>query len=137
VSNDCNITVVGNLTRDPELRFTPGGKAVANLGVAINRRYQVNGEWTEKVSFYTVVAWDTLAENCAASFQKGTRVIVTGRIENRDWEDKDGNKRVTTEIVADDIGPSMRWAQAPNIEKTFSRQGDGPFESNREPEEEF
>ncbi len=109
---DSNVTIVGNLTRDPELRFTAGGKGIANFGVAVNRRWQANGEWQEKVSFFNVTAWDTLGENCAASLTKGMRIIVTGRLEQREYETKEGEKRNVVEIVADEIGPSLRWARA-------------------------
>ena len=80
---DNTVTLVGNLTRDPELRYTTGGRGVASFGIAVNRRYQVNGEWQEQTSFFNVVAWGTLGENAAASLTKGTRVIVTGRLEQR------------------------------------------------------
>jgi single-strand DNA-binding protein len=109
---DSVVTIVGNLTRDPELRFTAGGKGIANFGVAVNRRWQQNGEWQEKVSFFNVTAWDTLGENAAASLTKGTRIIVTGRLEQREYETKEGEKRNVVEIVADEIGPSLRWARA-------------------------
>src|SRR5215213_4725636 len=120
---DNSVTLVGNLTRDPELRFTAGGKGVASFGLAVNRRYQVNGEWQEKVSFFNVVAWDTLGENAAASLTKGTRIIVNGRLEQRDYETREGEKRNVVEIVADEIGPSLRWARA-EIER-ISRDGGG------------
>lgn len=107
---DNSITLIGNLTRDPELRFTTGGRPHASFGLAVNRRYQVNGEWTETVSFFNVVAWGELAENAAASFTKGNRAIVNGRLEQRTWE-KDGEKHSTVELVADDIGASARWAR--------------------------
>ena len=77
---DSTVTIVGNLTRDPELRFTAGGKGVASFGVAVSRRFQQNGEWQEKTSFFNVTAWDTLGENIAASLTKGSRVLVTGRL---------------------------------------------------------
>jgi single-strand DNA-binding protein len=121
---DNSITVVGNITRDPELRFTAGGKGVASFGIAVNRRYQVNGEWQEKVSFFNVVAWDSLGENAAASLNKGSRVIVTGRLEQRDYETKEGDKRSVVEIVADEVGPSLRWARA-EVERTQRSGGDG------------
>jgi single-strand DNA-binding protein len=120
---DSTVTIVGNLTRDPELRFTGGGKGVASFGVAVNRRWQQNGEWQEKVSFFNVTAWDTLGENIAACLTKGTRVIVTGRLEQREYETKDGEKRNVVEIVADEIGPSMRWARA-EVER-IARDGGG------------
>ena len=109
---DSVVTIVGNLTRDPELRFTAGGKGIASFGVAVNRRWQQNGEWQEKVSFFNVSAWDTLGENAAASLTKGTRIIVTGRLEQREYETKEGEKRNVVEIVADEIGPSLRWGRA-------------------------
>ena len=73
------VTLIGNLTRDPELRYTTGGRGVASFGLAVNRRYQVNGEWQEQTSFFNVVCWAELGENVAASLGKGSRAIVTGR----------------------------------------------------------
>jgi single-strand DNA-binding protein len=126
-----SVTVVGNLTRDPELRFTAGGKGVASFGLAVNRRYQVNGEWQEKVSFFNVTAWDTLGENAAASLTKGSRIIVTGRLEQRDYETQAGEKRNVVEIVADELGPSLRWARA-EVERTQRTGPDGtPSAGNR------
>lgn len=121
---DSTVTIVGNLTRDPELRFTAGGKGVASFGVAVNRRYQVNGEWQEKVSFFNVTAWDTLGENAAASLTKGTRIMVTGRLEQREYETANGEKRSVVEIVADELGPSLRWARA-EVERTQRTGPDG------------
>jgi single-strand DNA-binding protein len=109
--SDNTVTLIGNITRDPEIRFTPGGRAQTSFGLAVNRRYQQSGEWVEHTSFFNVVAWGSLAENVAASFpDKGTRVFVTGRLEHRTWDTESGEKRHTVEIVADDIGPSLRWA---------------------------
>ncbi len=121
---DNTVTVVGNLTRDPELRFTAGGKGIASFGLAVNRRYQVNGEWQEKVSFFNVTAWDQLGENAAASFTKGARIIVTGRLEQREYETTAGEKRNVVEIVADELGPSLRWARA-EVERTQRTGPDG------------
>ncbi len=118
-----SITVVGNLTRDPELRFTQSGKPTVTLGLDVNRRYQVNGEWQEQTSYMNVVAWDQLAENIAASLTKGSRVLVTGRLDVREYEARDGGKRTAVDIVADEIGPSLRWATA-SVERTPGR-GDG------------
>lgn len=109
--SDSTVTLVGNSVRDPELRFTTGGRAVASFGIAVSRRYQQNGEWQEQTSFFNVTAWGTLGENVAASVTKGQRVIVTGRLEQREYE-KDGDKRTTVEVVADEVGPSLRWARA-------------------------
>lgn len=121
---DNTVTVVGNLTRDPELRFTTGGKGITSFGLAVNRRYQVNGEWQEKVSFFNVSAWDQLGENAAASLTKGTRIIVTGRLEQREYETQQGEKRSVVEIIADEIGPSLRWATA-SVERTQRTNADG------------
>lgn len=112
MSQDNNVSLVGNCTRDPELRYTTSGRGVASFGLAVNRRWQQNGEWQEAVSFFNVVAWGDLGENVAASLTKGSRTIVTGRLEQRSWETDEGEKRTVTEIVADDIGPSLKWAQA-------------------------
>lgn len=109
---DNSVTLVGNVVRDPELRYTSTGRGVAGFGVAVNRRYQSNGEWQEQTSFFDVTAWGELGENVAASVAKGTRVIITGRLEQRSWEDQDGSKRSKVEVVADDVGPSLRWAKA-------------------------
>jgi single-strand DNA-binding protein len=111
MASENSVTLVGNLTRDPELRYTTGGRGVASFGLAVNRRYQVNGEWQEQVSFFNVVAWADLGENAAASLHKGNRVIVTGRLEQRSYETRDGEKRNVTEVIADELGPSLRWAQ--------------------------
>src|SRR3954452_13033444 len=109
-----NITVIGNCTRDPELRFTPSGMAVAAFGLAVNRRWQnrQTNEWEEAVSFFDVTCWQQLAENVSESVQKGTRVVVTGRLDQRSWETQDGEKRSKVEIVADEVGPSLRYATA-------------------------
>ena len=121
---DSVVTIVGNLTREPELRFTQGGRAVATLGLAVSRRYQVNNEWQEQTSFFNVVAWGQLGENAAASLQKGTRVMVSGRLEQRSYDNQQGEKRSVVEVVADEIGPSLRWATA-NVERNERRPGDG------------
>jgi single-strand DNA-binding protein len=118
------ITIVGNITRDPELRYTPSGQANVRLGVAVNRKWQDrnSGEWQEATSFFDVIAWRELAENVNESLKKGARVIVTGRLEQRTWE-QEGNKRSVVEIIADEIAPSLRWATA-KVEKTERRGGD-------------
>jgi single-strand DNA-binding protein len=123
---DNTITLVGNLTRDPELRYTTGGRGVASFGLAVNRRYQVNGEWQEQTSFFNVVAWGQLGENAAATLTKGSRAIVFGRLEQRSWETQDGEKRSVVEVVADELGPSLRWAQA-QIERNERSSTEGGF----------
>jgi single-strand DNA-binding protein len=113
MAGDNTVTVIGNVTRDPELRFTPSGMAIASFGVAVNRRWQnrQTNEWEERVSFFDVKCWAQLGENVSASVQKGSRVIVTGRLEQDSWE-QDGQKRSKIEIIADEVGPSLRWATA-------------------------
>jgi single-strand DNA-binding protein len=125
-TNSNSITLVGNLTRDPELRYTTGGRGVASFGLAVNRRYQVNGEWQEQTSFFNVVAWAELGENAAATLTKGSRAIVFGRLEQRDYENREGEKRSTVEVVADDIGASLRWAQA-TIQRNERSTSEGSF----------
>lgn len=124
---DNTVTLTGNLTRDPELRYTTGGRGVCSFGLAVNRRWQQNGEWQEQVSFFNIVAWGDLGENVAASVTKGNRVTVTGRLEQRSYDDRDGNKRSITEVVADDIGASLRWAQVQieRISRDAAPQGGG------------
>ena len=121
---DNTVTLVGNLTKDPELRYTTGGRGVASFGLAVNRRYMVNNEWQEQVSFFNVVAWADLGENAAASLHKGNRVVVTGRLEQRSYETREGEKRNITEVIADDLGPSLRWAQA-QVERISRDSADG------------
>lgn len=126
MSNGNSVTVVGNVTRDPELRFTPSGQAVASFGLAVNRRFQRNNEWEETTSFFDVVAWGTLGENCCESLSRGSRAIVTGRLEQRSWDDKEsGDKRSKIEIIADEIGPSLRWATASVTKNERKGPGDG------------
>jgi len=124
MASENSVTLVGNLTKDPELRYTTSGRGVASCSLAVNRRDQVNGEWQEQVSFFNIVAWGDLGENAAASLNKGNRVIVTGRLEQRSYETKEGEKRSVTEIRADELGPSLRWAQA-QVERISRDSGDG------------
>lgn len=120
------VELVGNITRDPELRFIPSGMAVANFGLAVNRRWmnKQTNDWEEQTSFFDVVCWGTLGENVTESLVKGARVIVTGRLEQRTWETQEGDKRSKVEVVADDVGPSLRWATA-QVTKTERREGGG------------
>lgn len=104
------VNVVGNITRDPELRYTPSGASVTNFSIAWNRRYERNGEQVEEVSYFDIVCWGSLADNVAASLTKGNRVLVTGRLDQRSWETPQGDKRSKIEITADDVAPSLRWA---------------------------
>lgn len=111
---DNTVTLVGNVTRDPEIRYTPSGQTVASFGLAVNRRWQnrQTQEWEEQTSFFDVKVWQQMAENVSESIQRGTRVIVTGRLEQRSWETDNGEKRSKVEVVADEVAPSLRWATA-------------------------
>lgn len=111
---DNTLTVVGNITDDPELRFTPRGQAVANFTVAVNRRFKnAEGQWEDRLDgFFKCNCWGSLGENAAESLTKGTRVVVVGRLQQRSWEDAEGNKRSAVEIQVEEIGPSLKWVTA-------------------------
>lgn len=119
------VTVIGNLTRDPDLRYTQAGLAVCNASIACNRRWQNKStqEWEEKVSYLDVTVWGTQGQNAADSLRKGDRIFVTGRFEQRSWEDDTGNKRSKIELVADVVGPSLEWATIPDIVRNEKSDG--------------
>lgn len=105
------VTVVGNCVEEPELRFTPQGVAMMRLRVAVNRRVKGrDGEWANEASFITGTVWRELAENAAASLHKGVAVVMTGRLEQREWVGKDGAKRSVVEIAVEDLGVSLHAA---------------------------
>ena len=108
--NNAPLTVVGNLVAEPELKFIANGNAIANMRIAVNHRRKTEGEWGDESSFLTITAWDTLGENCAASLSKGMRVIATGRLQIREYENAAGEKRSSTELVAEAVGPDLRFA---------------------------
>lgn len=113
MANDNFVSVTGNATRDAELRFTAGGWAVTNFGLAYNRKWRnAAGEDQEKVSFFDVTCWGTLAENVAETIEKGMRVTVSGRLDQDTYETKEGEKRSKVEIIADAVSPDLRWAAA-------------------------
>jgi single-strand DNA-binding protein len=109
MSRDTNsVTEVGNLTRDPDLRFTGSGAAVTKLSLAVNYSRQVNGKWEDKANFFDVTCFGQLAENVAESLTKGDRIVVTGRLDWDSWEDRNGGgKRSKVQIIADAIGAEM------------------------------
>ena len=121
-----NVTLIGNLVDDPELRFTPSGVAMAKLRLAVNRRWRdrQTNEWQESTSFFSGTVWREQAESVAESLQKGARIIVTGRLEQRSWETEQGDKRSVVEIQIDEVGPSLRWATA-SVNKTSRSDWDG------------
>jgi single-strand DNA-binding protein len=102
----------GNLTRDPEIRYLKDGTACATFGLAVDRRWQdrESGEWAEATSFFDVACWRELAEHVALSIRRGSRVLVSGRLEQRSWTGEDGRLRSRVELVADDVGCSLRFA---------------------------
>jgi single-strand DNA-binding protein len=122
------ITVVGNITDDPELRFTPSGAAVANFTVASTPRTlnKQTNEWEDgEAMFLRCSIWRQAAENVAESLQKGARVIVNGRMRARTWEDREGNKRTSFEIDVEEIGPSLKFATAKVVRAGRSGGGGG------------
>ncbi len=134
---DNTVIIVGNLTRDPELRYTQGSNAVAKFGLAWNRKDK-NGQ--ETTGFFDITCWADLAENVAESLTKGMRVVVYGRLDYQSWESKDGGgKRSKVEIVADEVAPSLRWATADVERKPFDqpRTTDTPPPAELPPEEPF
>jgi single-strand DNA-binding protein len=135
---DNAITVVGNVTRDPELKFLNSGQAALKLSIAVNRRWQnrQTQEWEERVSYFDVQAYGAMAENAANSLPKGTRVLCTGRMEQRSWDTPEGEKRYVWELIADEIGPSLRWATAvvtrtPRAEGSNFQSSDRPAPAPR------
>ena len=124
-AGDTVITIIGNLTADPELRFTPSGAAVANFTVASTPRMfdRQSNEWKDgETLFMRCSIWREAAENVAESLQRGTRVVVTGRLKSRSYETKEGEKRTVVEMDVDEVGPSLRYANA-KVTKT-QRSGD-------------
>lgn len=104
-------TLAGNLTRDPELRYSGDGAAACHFGIAVDRRWKDkhSGDWREETSFFDVVCWRDLAEHVAMSLPKGARVLVTGRLEQKTWQSEDGVSRSRVELVADEVAASLRY----------------------------
>lgn len=127
-------TISGNLTRDPEIRYTREGHATTLLSVAVNRRFRQGEDWAETTSFFDVVCWRDQAENVALSLSKGQRVLVTGRLEQRSWETEDGERRSKVEIVAEEVGPSLRFATAEVHKVDRQRGADQVPSGDTEPE---
>ena len=132
MAGDTVITVVGNLTADPELRFTPSGAAVANFTVASTPRIydRQSGEWKDgEALFLRCNIWREAAENVAESLTRGSRVIVQGRLKQRSFETREGEKRTVVEVEVDEIGPSLRYATAKVNKASRSGGGGGGFGS--------
>jgi single-strand DNA-binding protein len=131
MAGEPNITVVGNLTADPELRFTPQGKAVASLNLACTPRRKVDGSWKDgDTMWYRVTVWEQYAENVVESLLKGARVVVVGRLSCRKWETREGEERTSWEISADEVCPSLRFATAA-VRKL--ERGTGGYNSTEDP----
>src|SRR5215218_3281010 len=127
MAGDTTITVIGNLTDDPELRFTPSGAAVAKFRVASTPRFldKTTNEWKDgEPLFLTCNVWRQAAENCAESLQRGARVIVSGRLRQRSYENREGEKRTVMELEVDEIGPSLKYATA-KVQKMQRSSGGG------------
>lgn len=138
MSGDTTITIVGNLTADPELRFTSSGQPVATFRVASTPRHldKTTNEWKDgDALFLACNVWRQAAENAAESLQRGMRVIVTGRLRQRSYETKEGEKRTVYEIEVDDVGPSLRNASAKvaKATRTTAGQSDGQSKSQADP----
>jgi single-strand DNA-binding protein len=111
--SDTHVTLTGNLTDDPELKFTPTGASVATFRIAVTPRIRDGESWRDgETSFFRVNAWRDLAEHVADSLTKGDRAIVIGRLKARTWETAEGDKRTVVEVEADEVAPSLRWATA-------------------------
>ena len=121
---DNTVTIVGNLTADPEIRVTDGGATLAEIRIAQNKRKRnSDGSWEEgDPMFFQGTVWNDMAENAAASLQKGMRVVVVGRLNYRSWETQDGQNRSLVDLSIDEIAPSLRWAKA-NIERVSGGMG--------------
>jgi single-strand DNA-binding protein len=129
MAGDTTITVIGNLTDDPELRFTPSGAAVAKFRVASTPRFmdRASGEWKDgEPLFLSCTVWRQAAEHVAESLQRGARVIVSGRLKQRSYETREGEKRTVIELEVDEIGPSLRYATA-KVQKMSRSGGGGGF----------
>ncbi|MCL4125614.1 UNVERIFIED_CONTAM: hypothetical protein GTU68_008957 [Idotea baltica] len=122
--NGSQLTITGNVTADPELRFTPGGDAVLDIRVASNRSWKDGDDWEEETTFYKATFWGKYAENIADSIEKGTSVIVTGQLEVETWENDDGEEKFNLKIRGDEFGILLKW-QTAEVERVKSEGGGG------------
>ena len=130
-----NVTLIGNLVDDPELKFTASGVALANLRFAVNKSWKdQNGDWQEETSFFGGTVWRDQAEYVAESLSKGQRVIVVDKLQQRQWENQDGEKRSMIDVAIDEVGPSLRWATA-TVTKAdrSSNYGGGGYQGGNAP----
>src|ERR687893_1518213 len=124
--------IIGNLGRDPEMRYTPSGQAVTQFTVAVNRNFKDGqGEWQEETEWFRVVAWGPLAERTAEYLRKGRKVYVEGRLQTRQWEDRDGQKRYTTELIANTVTPLDKRSQEDGDDQSAGGGGGESFRAQR------
>ncbi|RJR27287.1 single-stranded DNA-binding protein [candidate division WWE3 bacterium] len=124
------VMLIGNLTRDPELRYTPQGNAVASFVIATNREWVAGGEKKQAADFHNVVAWNKLAEICSQLLKRGTKVFVEGRLQTRSWQDTDGSKKYKTEIIIDDMIILTKKNAEGDMEDADTDEGAVPFEAD-------
>jgi single-strand DNA-binding protein len=122
------VSLVGNLTDDPEVRFTPQGTQVGSFRLAVTPRIRQGERWTDgDTSYFTVTCWRELAAHTADSLRKGDRALVLGRLKTRAWETPDGERRSAVEVEAEEVGPGLKWATAtPQRASSKARSGNGP-----------
>lgn len=133
MSGETTVTIVGNLTADPELRFTPAGTAVANFSVASTPRTfdRQTGEWKDgDALFLRCTVWRQAAENAAESLTRGMRVVIQGRLRQRSYETKEGERRIVVELDVDEVGPSLKYATAKVTKAARTTAADGPTDDN-------
>lgn len=127
------VRLLGNVTNDPDLRFTPSGTAVLSFGMATNRRYQKDNEWTDDTTFHNVIVWGQRGQSVAQRIKKGTKVHVSGRIQTRSWDGNDGKKNYRTEIVADNVILIARYGDGSDgitPSSSPSQQSSAPGDAN-------
>lgn len=135
MAGENSVTLVGNLVEDPELRFTPNGHAMAKVRLAVNRRWydKSSKEFQEEASFFSGTCWAEMAENVAESLQKGMRVVISGTLQQRNWENEQGERRSMIEVRIEEIAPSLKWATA-QVTRTFRRDANEyRSDGNRQP----
>ena len=132
MANINRVVLVGNLTRDPELRHTPSGTAVCKLRLAVNTRQKdgATGQWTDKPNYFDVTVWGAQGENCARFLSKGRPVAIDGRLEWREWQDKEGNKRQSVDIIADSVQFLGSREDGGNGGGRFTPQSDVPVDTS-------
>jgi single-strand DNA-binding protein len=128
---DTFVSLVGNLTDDPEVRFTPGGTTVGSFRLAVTPRVREGEQWKDgETSFFRINVWRDLAAHTAESLSKGDRALVLGRLKSRSWETPEGERRSVVEVEAEEVGPSLKWATA-TVERASRKAGNDPNEASQ------